>query len=186
MYAQCDPDGDHYLMLDYIVDFRSSTTAFCYSEQNFAKNGCTYRRKYKSGWQLLFQWKDVSTSWQKLADLKQSHLIETSEYAISQNLQGEHVCNWWVPQVIKERKHIIFLVKKLSARYLKTTHKFGVRLPKSADKAYKIDSENGNFLWTNTIAMQMTNVKVALKPLQYGEYVPIGYAYVHCHMIFDV
>ena len=50
MYAQCDPDGDHYLMLDYIVDFRSSTTAFCYSEQNFAKNGCTYRRKYKSGW----------------------------------------------------------------------------------------------------------------------------------------
>ena len=30
MYAQCDPDGNQYLMLDYIVDFRRSNTAFCY------------------------------------------------------------------------------------------------------------------------------------------------------------
>ena len=46
-------------------------------------------------------------------------------------------------------------------RYLKKTHKFGVRLPNSVDKAYKLEAENGNALWTNGIAKDMTDVKVA-------------------------
>ena len=29
MYAQCDPDGNQYVMIDSIVDFRRSTTALC-------------------------------------------------------------------------------------------------------------------------------------------------------------
>ena len=68
-YAQCDPDGNQYLMLDSIVDFRQSTTALCYNDQTFVKNGQSYKRRSTKGWQLCCQWKDGSTSWQKLADL---------------------------------------------------------------------------------------------------------------------
>ena len=70
MYAQCDPDGNQYLMLDSIVDFRRSTTALCYADQTFVKNGRSYQRISTKGWQLCCQWKDGITSWQKIADLK--------------------------------------------------------------------------------------------------------------------
>ena len=70
MYAQCDHDGNQYLMLDSIFDFLQSTTALCYAEQNFVKNGRSYKRRSTKGWKLCCQWKDGSTLWQKLADLK--------------------------------------------------------------------------------------------------------------------
>ena len=33
MYAQCDPDGNQYILLDSLIDFRRSTTALCYDDQ---------------------------------------------------------------------------------------------------------------------------------------------------------
>ena len=32
MYAQCDPDGNQYVMFDSIVDFRRRKTALCYAD----------------------------------------------------------------------------------------------------------------------------------------------------------
>ena len=69
---------------------------------------------------------------------------------------------------------------------MKKTHKFCFRLPKSVDKAYKIDVDNGNFLWTDAIVKDMTDSKVTFKSLEEGWDVPIGYAYVYCCMTFDV
>ena len=59
--------------------------------------------------------------------------------------------NFWVPHVIKKRERIILLVKKRSAQYFKKIHKFGVRLTKSVNEAYKIGANNGNVLWINSI-----------------------------------
>ena len=33
MYAQCDPEGNTYVMFDSFVDYRRSTTALCYADQ---------------------------------------------------------------------------------------------------------------------------------------------------------
>ena len=60
------------------------------------------------------------------------------------------------------------MVKKRSARYLKKPHKFGVRLPKSVDEAYKLDTDNGDVLWTNAVAKDITYFKVAFKSLEDG------------------
>ena len=50
---------------------------------------------------------------------------------------------------LKIRELIISAVNK---RYLKRTHKFGIRLPKLVREAYDIDWENGDTLWTYGIA----------------------------------
>ena len=47
----------------------------------------------------------------KFADKKELHPIKTSEYVISQNLQGDPALNWWVPHVLNKRVIIILLVK---------------------------------------------------------------------------
>ena len=72
--------------------------------------------------------------------LKELHPIDTSKYAIAQVIGGGPAFNWWVPHIIKKRAYIIYLVRKSSARYLKTNHKFGVELPKSEKHALKPDS----------------------------------------------
>ena len=50
MYAQCDPDGNQYVMFDLIVDFRRSTTALCYTEQKvFMADGRSFIRRTTTG-----------------------------------------------------------------------------------------------------------------------------------------
>ena len=178
MYAQCDAES--------LIDFRRSTTALCYNYQKVTANGRTHYRRSTAGWHLCCQWKDGSTSWCKLADLKKSHHIETAEYAFSQGLDGESAFNWWVLHVIKKRAHIISLVKNRSARYLKKTHKFGVQVPKSAKHALELDKQNSNTFWKDSIAKEMNNVRVAFQMLDENEEVPIGYKFICCHMIFDI
>ena len=82
-------------------------------------------------------------------DIKESHPIETSNYSIAQGIYGETAFNWWVSHVIKKRAHIISLVKKRSARYLKKTHKFGVEFPKYLKHSLELDKRTGNTYWSD-------------------------------------
>ena len=89
MYSQCDPDGNQYVMFDLIVDFRRSTTALCYADQKFFKaDRRSFMRRTTAGWHLCVQWKDGSTSWEKLYDLKEFYPVECAEYAISRDLMN--------------------------------------------------------------------------------------------------
>jgi hypothetical protein len=98
------------------------------------------------GWQVCCQWKDGSTSWENLADLKESHPLEIAEYAVTQGIVHEPAFNWWVPHVLKKHDPIISLVHKLTTRYLKRTHKFGIEVPKTVKEALDLDRKNGNTL----------------------------------------
>ena len=139
MYAQCDPDGNQYVLLDGIVDFRKNNTALSIADQKIVVRGRSSMRRSTVGWQLCCQWKDKSTSWEKLSDLKESHPLETAEYATAMNIDHEPAFNWWAPHVLKKRDRIISLVKQRKPRYLKRTHKFGIEVPKSAKEAFDLD-----------------------------------------------
>ena len=50
MYAQCDPDGNCYVLFDSIVDYRRSTTDLCYEDQIARKaDGRTFMRRSTAG-----------------------------------------------------------------------------------------------------------------------------------------
>ena len=90
-------------------------------DQKFNRDdGRTYMRCSTAGWQVCAQWKVGSSSWEKLSDFKESHAIETAEYAVAQGLEFEPAFNWWVPHVLKKRACIISLVIQREARYLRT------------------------------------------------------------------
>jgi hypothetical protein len=42
-----------------------------------------------------------------------------------------------------------------SKECLKTTHKFGIRVPRTVKEAYEVDKENDNNLWQDVIAKDM-------------------------------
>ena len=186
MYAQCDDEGNQYVLFDSITDYRRSASALSHEDQRSTSNGRNYMRRSTAGWQLCVTWKDGSTSWEKLADMKESHPIETAEYAMAQGLEFEPAFNWWVHHVIKKRARIVSLVKKRNVRYLKREHKFGIELPTTADAAHALDRKNDNTYWADAISKEMKNVQVAFKILDPDEKVPQDHEFVRCHMIFDV
>jgi hypothetical protein len=187
MYAHCDPDGNQYVLLDSIIDHKRLDSAIRPLDQKVVRpNGRTYLRRSTVGWQLCCQWKDGSTSWESLADLKESHPIETAEYAVTKGLDHEPAFNWWVPHVLRKRDQIISLVRRRTTRYLKRTNKFGIEFPKTVKEALALDRKNGNTLWADAIAKEMREVRIAFNILPDGGSAPIGYQKIPCHMVFDV
>ncbi len=126
MYAQCDPTGNQYVLLDCFVDFEKLPTAMSLADQMIVVKGRASKRRNTFGWRICCQWKDGSTTWESLKDLKESHPLEMAEYAVAQDIQHEPAFNWWVPQVLRLRARIISLVKKRKMSYLKKNMKFGI------------------------------------------------------------
>jgi hypothetical protein len=53
--------------------------------------------KTTQGWHLCFECKDGTTSWERLADLKETNPVEVAEYAVAKNLLDAPAFIWWVP-----------------------------------------------------------------------------------------
>ena len=183
MIAQCDPDGNQHLLLESIVDHKSDDTAIKHKDRYITVNNRKHHRKTTQGWTLCVEWKDGSSSWERLADLKESYPIQVAEYAQSKGIAEEPAFAWWTPYVLRRRDRIIASVKK---RYHKRTHKFGIEIPKTVERALQIDKENGNNLWRDVIAKEMKNVRVAFKIMEDGKDPPPGYSFLNCHMVFDI
>ena len=115
MYDSCDESGNEYLMMDSIVDHRKSDKALSVSSQNMVHRGWSFMWQSTVGWKLCVQWRYGLTSWQALKDLKESHTVETLEYAVAQEIDHEPAFNWWVKSSLKKRLRIISLVKKKNA-----------------------------------------------------------------------
>jgi hypothetical protein len=116
IYAQCDADENQYVLLDAIVDYhKDPSVAVARDDQVTIVDGKKIIKCSTRGWELCCEWKDGSTSWQKLSDLKESHPLQVVEFAFAAQIAVEPAFNWWVSWVLKKRDRIISLVKRRSA-----------------------------------------------------------------------
>jgi hypothetical protein len=142
------------------------------------------RQKFTTkGWEICVAWKDGTTSWYPIADMKSSYPIQLAEYAMSNQLSDEPAFKWWVKQTLCHKRNFMKTARK---HYFKHTHKFGVRLPKTVEEALDIDRITNTTFWRDAIQKEMKNNRQAFKFLEEVEKVPIGYEWIKCHMVFDV
>jgi hypothetical protein len=164
MWAQCDVDGNQHQLLDAIINHKTDGQAVQRPDGFVVVNGRKHMRKSTKGWQLCIQWKDGSTSWERLADLKESlNPIEAAECSVTRGINIKPTFAWWVDHTLKKRDRVISAAKK---RVVKNTHKFGMQVPTNVDEACALDKTNGNNLWTDVIAKEMKNVRVAFDVLE--------------------
>ena len=121
-------------------------------------NGRRIKKKTTSGWDLEIEWKDGSTSWVTLKELKETNAVELAQYAKDNRLIEEPAFDWWAPHVLKK---MIRLIKMSKARQVRKGFKFGIRIPTSVAEALELDKENGNTFWYDAIMKEMTNVRIA-------------------------
>jgi hypothetical protein len=80
---------------------------------------------------------------------------QLAEYSVENKISLEPTFAWWTPYVLKKRNRII---AKIKSKYWVRTHKYGIELPKSVDRAKELDHRNGNTFWWDSIMKEMKNV----------------------------
>ena len=182
--SQVDEDGHRQLMLDEIIDHRSNQDAITKKDAFYTTTtGRKTRRRTTKGWQLCVQWKDGSSHWIELKDLKHSYPIEVAEYALSNQIADQPAFAWWVPHTTKKRKA---LIQKIKSKYWQRSHKFGIQIPKSVKEALQLDKENNNDLWRAAIQKEMPKIENAVAEHDGDASELIGYQQITGHMIFDI
>jgi hypothetical protein len=63
-------------------------------------------KTYYKGWYLQVLWKDGTTSWELLKNLKESNPIEIVDYAVANRIDQEAAFAWWVPYTLCKRNRI--------------------------------------------------------------------------------
>ena len=184
MFAQVNDEGHRTVLFDEIIDTRKSSEAVP-KEQAYYElpNGAKRRRRTTKGWEALVKWRDGSTTWNALKDVKDSYPIQMAEYAKMNGIAEEPAFVWWVDFVLNRRKRSL---AKIKSKYWVRTHKYGIRVPKTVREALEIDAENGNTLWWEAIMLEMKNVRPAFRQYTGDIKDLVGFQKIRCHMIFDV
>jgi hypothetical protein len=163
MFAQVDDEGNRHVLFEEIVDHRTDGSEVKQQDAFITTRTGTKRRKETTkGWEILVQWKDGSTTWVALKDMKNSYPVQLAEYATQRRIAGEPAFAWWLHHVMSKRNRII---GKLKAKYWVRTHKFGVKAPKSVEEAKRFDEENGNSLWWDAICKEMKKRSAGIRGL---------------------
>ena len=166
MYAQCNIDGEQYLLLKYISDHNRDGHTVEKADAYITVNNRQPLRKTTKGWHLCVEWKDGTTTWENLANLKESNPVEVADYALSVGIDDEPAFKWWVPYTLNKRDRIILAV---NSRYHKRKHKFGFEVPKTVRDAYVLDDQNKDDLWDRAIKKEMGKVRIAFDIKPHGK-----------------
>jgi len=112
MFAQVDDEGHRTLLLEDVVNHRVNGREVKKADGFITSpNGGRRKKETTKGWEILIQWKDGSTTWEALKDVKESSPVQLAEYATLHKISDEPAFAWWVPHVIKKRERIIAKVK---------------------------------------------------------------------------
>jgi len=115
LYAQVDQEGRSYALLSEIIDHTYDGTGPRDSGRHTTK-----------GWKFLVAWKDGTTSYVPLREMKNTFLVETADYAIGNQIDKEPAFSWWVPHVVRKRERMISKLKRTKTKYWHKTHKYGI------------------------------------------------------------
>ena len=96
-------------------------------------------------------------------DVKEANPIELAEYAVANQIDDGPAFAWWLRYVLKKRERII---SKAKSKYWRTTHKYGVRLPKTVEEALEIDRTTNTKFWENALNKEMKKAKVAYEEVE--------------------
>jgi hypothetical protein len=185
MLAQVDLDGYSLTMLKGIMDYkRDDAVAILNSNMHVVTNrGHKKLRKTTIGWNLPVKWADESESWIALKDMKEAHPIKVAKFSKVRDITNKPAFTWWVLYTLCKWDVIL---SKIKAQIRKTTHKCGIKTPLNIDYANRLDKENGNTLWRDALAKEMTEAGIAFEVLPDGQVAPPAWKKVTGHLVWDV
>ena len=137
LFAQVDQDRQRFVLFDEIIDWRTDGSQIK-SEDAFIhiSNGNKRRRETTKGWEVYIQWKDGSSTWNQVKDVKEAYPVQLAEYAVQNRISEQSAFSWWIKYLLKKRDRIVL---KTASKYWQKTNKYGVKIPKLVKEAMQIE-----------------------------------------------
>ena len=83
LFAQVDDEGNQHVLFSEIVNYLTNGKQVLQQDAFVTtRTGTRRRRETTIGWELLVQWKDLSTTWVTLKDMKEAYPVQSAEYAV--------------------------------------------------------------------------------------------------------
>jgi hypothetical protein len=184
LFAQVDQEGHRQLNFSEIIGHRNDGTQIQEgSEHIISRNGVKRRMETTKGWEINIAWRDGSTTWNALKDVKDSYPVQMAEYAVENNLTDKPAFKWWIKHILRKRDRIISRTK---SSYWVRTHKYGFEVPKNWDDCVRIDKENENTLWQDAVRKEMGTVRPAFEEHEGDLSELVGYQKIGVQFVFDI
>ena len=95
LFAQVDAEGNRHVLFDEIIDHRTDGKEVKQQDAFLTtRSGTRQCRETTIGWEILVQWKDQSTSWIALKDMKDSFPVQLAEYSLRARISQEPAFAW--------------------------------------------------------------------------------------------
>lgn len=180
-----DSSGHYAERVKAVVDHRRQGNAVSKGNRYVTmRNGQKKLRQSTAGWDFKVKFTSGREQWMQLKDLKEINPVEVAEYVAARGLIDEVAFQWWVPYTLRKKASIIAAVKGRAVK--RKTHKYGVQVPTSVEEAFELDAANGNTLWQDALALEMSSIGAAIRILPFGQKPPPGYIKASGHIIWDV
>ena len=95
IFARCNENGYYQVELQSIVGHKKGKDAVTKEQAAFRYKGKTHYLRTTKGWRRCILWKDGSTSWERLSDLKESYPV---------GVDNKAAFNWWIPFVLQRKE----------------------------------------------------------------------------------
>ena len=85
------------------------------------------------------EWKYGCSNCISIKDLKNSYPVELADYSIKHNINDNTDFSCWVPNV---RNKMTAIIVNVNSKYWQRMHKYGIKIPKYVNEAYRIVTKN--------------------------------------------
>ena len=146
-------------------------------------------RKKANSYEVLVEWDGGSTSWEPLSHMASQDPVTLARYAKDNELLDEPGWKRFKQIARRDKRYIRMLRQANLAKDKKAEkYKFGVKVPRTAKEALKLDELNGNSLWQRAMKAEIDSIQEfgTFRNLGVGARPPPGHRYIPCHMVFDV
>ena len=138
---------------------------------------------------VLVQWEDGSVTREPLDIFAKDDPVSCAKYAKDNNLLDEP--GWKrFRHLAKNNKKLTRMINQARLTSIRRgpVFKYGFEVPRGHTHAMKLDAENGNTLWRDSVVTELTQIQEyeTFESKGKGAKVPIGYKQIRCHFVFDV
>ena len=142
-----------------------------------------------SKYNVKVNWADGTSTYEPLSVIGADDPVTCALYAKKHGLLDEPGWKRFKRIAKNERKLARFINQaKLRSKRETKRYKFGFEVPKSPQDALRIDQENGNTMWRDSMALELSQLMdyETFKDYGYGDKRPAGYKRIRTHWVFDI
>ena len=104
MHTQINDEDNYHVLFEHIIDHCNDGQDIKADDVYiYSSNDSKCYIQTAQGIERLFGWKDKSTTWEGMKDVKQRYTVQLTTYAVEHKINIDSTFKWWVPYILRKQ-----------------------------------------------------------------------------------